>query len=138
MLKDVNRTASLVRGFETNEKFIPPNRWRFPSPFEDYPGHVDLPRTLTAEQYDKWYRLTNDPEFQGRLDDNLHWALAAWEGRHEWVIDWQLKNLESSQITADGLKIPDMRLLVWFMSVSQKVLEEATMLPNWPGPSSED
>jgi hypothetical protein len=109
------------------------NRLVFPSPFKRWSGSVTLPLYLTAAEYNKWWMKAQEGQPE---DDERHWALFEWETRFFMAKSWNLKDLDSDQINEDPLNLPDMRLAMWYVEITQPIIKEATNLPNSLAPSS--
>lgn len=115
---------------------IGPNRERFKSPLDQYPGHIDLPIFLNAQQFDQWWREVQEAErSQDPAEMDEHFAFTNWKLRHKWILDIKLDNLDSAAIEGTGLGIPDVRILLWFDKISERVINNSLTLPKLPEPS---
>jgi hypothetical protein len=106
------------------------NRLTFPSPFEEYPGEVSVVKLMSAPDYHEFWSMARD----GQPDsDDRHWSQWVWESRFHLAKNWALKNVETSDITKDGMLLPDQRIAIWFATITQLIVANATSLPNWQG-----
>jgi hypothetical protein len=115
-------------------------RLRFPCPIEGWKGSLTLSWHVSAEEFLIFYeKALQSPEVQDNEDDE-HYAAVVWNTRFHFIKNIDLKRIdgaeiENSTITDDPKTVPDMRLMTWFVSISQEVLIDATSLPNLPRPS---
>lgn len=108
------------------------NRLVFPSPFVEYPGSVTTPVYLSAQQYYEWWQKAGKGQPK---DDDRHWSCYEWETRFHLILAYQLKGLDNETFNLDPLTLPDQRLILWIITITQPLLEEAVNLPNSPKPS---
>ena len=109
------------------------NRLSFPSPFAEYPGCVSAPLNLSATDYHTFWTQTNGGKQP--IEDLRHPTNWIWETRFHLITDWKLQNVETSLITKDPTHVPDQRIIRWICEITQPIIERATSLPNWQGPS---
>lgn len=115
-------------------------RLQFPCPVDDWGGHLTLKWNIGAPDYLNFFQQALESPEVNEDDDPEHYAALAWKTRYHLIASINLTNgdgkeLETEGITKDPETIPDMRLLIWFTSISQEVLIHATNLPNLPRPS---
>lgn len=115
-------------------------RLKFPCPVEGWGGHITMKWNIGAPDYLLFYeKALESPEISEEVDEE-HYAAVAWKTRYHLIASINLikkdgQELETGSINEDPKTIPDMRLLIWFTSISQEVLIQATNLPNLPRPS---
>lgn len=109
------------------------NRLVFPSPLEEYPGTVTLPCYLSAEEYHVWWTSVGDGQPE---DDKRNWAFYDWETRFHFAKGWNIEGMDGDQIKKDPVGIKDMRFIMWFITITNLIIQEATLLPNLPRPSN--
>ena len=109
------------------------NRLVFPSPLAEWPGTVTTPCYLSADEYLTWWLNVGDGQPE---DDPRHWAYYDWETRFHLAKKWDMENLDSDQLKVDPIDLPDTRIILWFITITNTIIQEATMLPNSPRPSS--
>lgn len=110
------------------------NRLVFPSPLEEWPGTVITSCFLSAEEYHIWWTSVGDGQPE---DDPRHWAYFDWETRFHFAKGWNIEGLDSDQLKKDPIDIPDTRFVVWFVTITNAIIQEATLLPNSQRPLSE-
>lgn len=103
------------------------NRLVFPSPFEEWPGSVLTPVYLSAKEYHQWWSMAGKGQPE---DDDRHWLYYEWESRFHIAKNWNLKGLDNDQLQKDPINLPDLRIAMWFVAITQPILNEATLLPN--------
>lgn len=107
------------------------NRLVFPSPFEEWPGIVLTPCYLSASEYHEWWTQAGKGQPE---DDDRHWLYYEWETRFHLAKSWRLEGLDSDQLQKDPVNLPDLRIAMWFVAITQLMVSEATTLPNSPRP----
>lgn len=107
------------------------NRLVFPCPIPEWPGTVTLPLYLNAQDYSEWWVAAEEGQPE---DDKRHWLYFEWESRYHLAKDWKLEGLDLEQLSKDPSKLPDTRLLAWYVRITQILIKEATSVPNWPEP----
>jgi len=110
------------------------NRLVFPSPLKEWPGTVTTACYLSAEEYHVWWTNSGDGQPE---DDKRHWAYFDWETRFHFAKAWAIEGLDNDQLKTDPKDIPDTRLIIWYVTVTNTIIQEATLLPNSRRPSSE-
>lgn len=109
------------------------NRLVFPSPLKEWPGTVTTPCYLSAEEYHVWWTSVGDGQPE---EDKRNWAFHDWETRFHFAKAWNIEGLDNDQLKQDPVDIPDMRFIMWFLTITNPIIQEATSLPNSQGPSS--
>lgn len=109
------------------------NQRRVESPVETFPGYVILPRELTPQQFDTWWRAYMAE--QQVEDEGLASWFQGWRMRHHLVLEWHIEGLRAEDITADGMRLPSMRLLAWIARITADLPWEALDLPKSQAPS---
>ena len=107
------------------------NRLVFTSPLEEWPGTVTTSCFLNAEEYHVWWTASGDGQPE---EDKRHWAFFDWETRFHFAKAWNIEGLDNEIIKKDPVDIPDMRFIMWFVTITNAIIQEATLLPNSPGP----
>jgi hypothetical protein len=118
-------------------------RLQFPCPVQGWEGHITLAWNISAVEYlDFFQKAMESPEVRPDNGQEIeeHYTENVWSTRYHLIRNISLtsadgKELENQSVTADPRTVPDMRLLIWFTSISQEVLIHATNLPNSPKPS---
>ena len=110
------------------------NRFIFPTPFEEYPGEVSVVKLISAPDYQIFWSMAREGQPD---DDERHWSQWVWESRFHLAKNWALSNVETSEITKDGKLLPDQRIAIWFATITQLIVQNATSLPNWQGLSKD-
>jgi hypothetical protein len=119
-------------------KRIGANRLQFTSPFEEYPGTITTPMFLSAVDYAEWWEQTNESD-EGSASKKDHWSFADWSSRFHVIKHWDLEDengiqLDSDVIEKTGMKLPDMRIITWILTITQPVLAFSVSIPNSPRP----
>lgn len=109
------------------------NRLVFTSPLIEWPGKVTTPCYLNAKEYHQWWTGVGEGQPE---DDPRHWAYFDWETRFHLAKAWNMENLDSDQLKENPEDLPDLRIAIWFIQVTNLIIQEATLLPNSPRPSS--
>lgn len=107
------------------------NRLIFPCPIPEWPGTVTLPLYIDAVDYNKWWTAAQEGQPE---DDTRHWLYFEWQTRFHLAKDWNLEGLDLEQLTPEADKIPDTRIVAWYVNITQIIIKEATNVPNWPAP----
>ena len=110
------------------------NRLVFPSPLKEWPGTVTMPCYLSAAEYHQWWTGAGEGQSE---DDERHWLYFEWETRFSLAKKWDLEGLDNDQLQADPINLPDLRIAMWFMAITQPIIVEATSLPNSRRPSND-
>ena len=96
-----------------------------PSPFDDFPGRVLLPKNLSPVQFLKWYE--NTPQEKDDADTRPG-ALSAYEARRGFVLRIELKGVPEEATHGDGRELPAMKIVQWVNQLTGDLLRE-TMDP---------
>lgn len=110
------------------------NRLVFTSPLKEWPGTVTTACFLNAQEYHTWWTSVGDGQPD---DDPRHWAYFDWETRFHFAKAWNIEGLDNDQLKPDPIDIPDTRFVVWFITITNAIIQEATLLPNSQRPLSE-
>ena len=106
------------------------NVYRCPSPFEKYPGHIDLPVTIPAAEYLEWWGLANPPEDKDAPEPPPeHFLAELWRERFHLIKSWSLTGLTSLELTPELKTMPDIAFGTWLAQLTQPLIVEATELP---------
>lgn len=98
------------------------------SPFPDWPGHIFVPRALSPAQFDQWWKSRPKAD-----DDSSPAMLQLWRERAFLVLEWHIVGLEPHHIDETGMNLPSMEIVRLVVAATQKLIEEASGLPNLPG-----
>lgn len=109
------------------------NRLVFPSPLAEWPGTVTTPCYLSAAEYHEFWSMYGKGQPEG---DDRHWAYFDWETRFHLAKAWNLKGLDNDQLQQDPINTPDLRIVLWFLQITQAIINEATQVPNSQRPSN--
>ena len=106
-------------------------------PIPEYPGSVTTAMSFSAIDFNNWWEKAGDGQ---KDDDKRHWAIFEWETRFHFIKAWEFKDVEITNdiIKADPIDVPDMRIVNWFVVVTQPLVSFSVSLPNSPGPLTDD
>lgn len=110
------------------------------SPFPEWPGHVELPEYIDAQQFYDWYVLSG--EIEEREDDQRPGFLLSWEGRFGFIMGHSLKlgtnhRDEPYAIEPTGLKLPSLKIAVWLNGLTIALIRDAQTPKNLQGRSDD-
>lgn len=103
------------------------------SPYKEWPGRIQVPVILDAEQFVKWWERSKENE----KDDSRPSELKFFQERHHLILACEIEGLNWTNINSDGSNLPSMAIAMLVVSATQKPLSEARTLPNLQEPSSD-
>jgi len=98
-------------------EIIDKNRKRFFSPFEQWEGYVELPRYIDAKNFSIYWEEAQKEEIKGE-----HHLFGIWRSRYHLALNWKIEGLDTAVLTKEGTDIPDMRLITWYMEITQPLI----------------
>ena len=108
---------------------------RLESPFEKYPGHLEVPAHLDALQYNDWYEKAQ--ELGEDEEDTRHGIFKVWEARFPFIAEIKMDLGKGYEFEPSGMKLPDPRIAYWFADKSAFLIDNAQDSKNWQGPSDD-
>jgi len=114
------------------------NEQKIESPYDSWPGHVILPKELTPEQFDKWWRAYQKYDADVEQEDKgLSSWFIGWELRSHFVLEWHIEGVDPNKhVSADPMTMPSMLLVSWIGRITTTLPWEALDLPKSQAPSS--
>ena len=133
--KDIALPTELEKAYPEGlrPKRIAQNQLLHTSPFAEYPGEIITTMSLSAIDYDEWWKAVGDGQDE---EDKRHWSFFEWETRFHLVKKWSFKDdlLTTDVIKKDPIDIPDTRIINWIIAITQPILTFSVSLPNSQGP----
>lgn len=108
---------------------------RLESPFEEFPGFVEIPAILDALQYNDWYNKAQD--LADREDDTRHGIFKIWEARFGFLTETKMDLGKGYEFEPSGLKLPDPRIAYWLADETAFLIDQAQDSKNWRGLSAD-
>lgn len=103
---------------------LPPNLEMRQSPFIEWPGHLVVPKYLSADDVLSWYENLPEDSDAARDDDRIG-ELKQFSQRKHLIKAWNIRGLKMQDLQGDGRGCPDFRLIVWANKVTRELLSEA-------------
>lgn len=108
---------------------------RIKSPFEEYPGYLEIPVNLDALQYNAWYNRAD--EIAEDEDDRRHGIFKIWDARFDFILEIGMDLGKDYEFERTGLKLPDPQIAFWFVHETVFLIDDANDSKNWQGPSDD-
>ena len=105
------------------------SQW-FDSPFEEWPGRIQVPIVLDAAQFVEWWEISRENE----KDEDRPSELKIFEERFHLILGCEIEGLNWANLNRDGSNLPSMAIAMLVVAATQGPLSDARILPNLQTP----
>lgn len=106
---------------------------RWDSPHEDWPGCIYVPRELTPQQFDRWWKNTRENPYTEDAPANF----VPYENRFFLVLEWHIKGVKDEHLTGKAIDMPSMKPVLLAVGATLSLVREAQQFPLSPRPSND-